>query len=512
MSMNFLTVYSSYPYKKTRIGKENARGYVICENITYDFLLSAGINDDINFEDLFTKKYCVKCLAFDGTIDKIPDVNNSDITWIKKNIGPTNTEQTTNLKEVINNNKNIFLKMDIESYEFDWIKNITKDELKNISQMTIEFHFPFTNTSLTNIAILDKSVSEKIDCLQKISETHYLVHLYGNNCCGTTTYENITVPNVFQCTYLRKDYFNNIPFKNSKCIPDNILDFPNIQNNNDIILKSYPFCDKKTLIFTMAHDVKNYTSSNIGVAMWGLGDIIKGLIGLYKYSKKNDYHFYIDSQYHILNNFLDISDNPCKEYVKKNCNNINFITHECVDNYIKNNDNNEPIIIYTNMWHDSLENEDKVYIIENFLKPNLILKQCIEKLLANFAHKDDYEIVHCRLNDSEFTSFSNTDKYLQKYNHISKFIKKNTIFLTNSEFFKQYIEDNHKDIFQFKTKTAHIGYKLSNTDYISDTLCEYFIMTKAKKIYTHSDYSWISGFVSSVNNIYDIPIVDIKSL
>ena len=54
MSLDFLEVYSSYPYNKTRIGKDNDGGYIICDDLSYDLLLSCGIEKDISFEEKFT--------------------------------------------------------------------------------------------------------------------------------------------------------------------------------------------------------------------------------------------------------------------------------------------------------------------------------------------------------------------------------------------------------------------------------------------------------------------------
>ena len=163
--MNYLTVYSSYPYNKIRVGKVYDGGYVICDGLKYDLLLSCGISNDISFEDEFTKKYNVKCVAYDGTINNLPETINNNIIWVKKNIGPNNTDNTTNLKDFLNNFNNIFLKMDIESYEFDWLRNITIEELKNISQITIEFHFPFTNTSSTGISFSSLSTHNPVNTI-----------------------------------------------------------------------------------------------------------------------------------------------------------------------------------------------------------------------------------------------------------------------------------------------------------------------------------------------------------
>jgi len=81
-------------------------------------------------------------------------------------------------------------------------------------------------------------VNAKMEILERLSQTHYLIHFHPNNCCGTTIYNNIIVPNVFECTYIRKDLQFNIGL-NDIPIP-HPLDKPNTPNN-EIYINYYPF-------------------------------------------------------------------------------------------------------------------------------------------------------------------------------------------------------------------------------------------------------------------------------
>jgi hypothetical protein len=69
------------------------------------------------------------------------------------------------------NGDNIFLKMDIEGCEYDWIHSMTKNDMEKISQIVIEFHWPFD--------------FYRMNALKKINETHYVVHVHGNNGPGS---------------------------------------------------------------------------------------------------------------------------------------------------------------------------------------------------------------------------------------------------------------------------------------------------------------------------------------
>jgi hypothetical protein len=229
MNPNVLTVYKS-PFEKKRLGKDSDGGYIIAEipNIKYTTLLAGGIDDDISFEEDFLKKYAVdNAYAFDGTINKLPK-ENTQITFIKKNIGFINDNENTNLHNIIDVNECIFVKMDIEGGEIPWIKSLNDQQMNKFEQIVIEFHWPFSNA--------------EIDVFNKINTNHYLIHFHGNNCCGTINHNGVRIPNVFECTYLHKKYFTNPPELNKELIPSN-LDMKNT-SNDEIYIDYPPFVNK----------------------------------------------------------------------------------------------------------------------------------------------------------------------------------------------------------------------------------------------------------------------------
>ena len=226
MNPQVLTVYKS-PFRKLRLGKDYDGGYIIAEipNISYTTLLAGGIERDISFEEDFINKYPnVKSFAFDGTIDNLPK-ENSNITFIKKNIGFENNEHFTNLHDIINTNTSIFIKMDIEGGEIPWIKSLNNEQMNKFEQIVMEFHFPFSDN--------------EIDVFDKINNNHYLIHFHGNNCCGVRNHNGVDIPNVFECTYLHKKYFLEIPALNTDLIPS-VLDMKNT-GNEEIYINYPPF-------------------------------------------------------------------------------------------------------------------------------------------------------------------------------------------------------------------------------------------------------------------------------
>jgi hypothetical protein len=231
--------------KKLRIGSISDGGYVIMDNIDYDVLISCGISDDVTFENSMLEKYSnLICYAFDGTIQKLPENSNNKIQFIKKNIANQEGENTTNLVNLFESSDNIFLKMDIETNEFQWLEIMSKEHLLKCKQIVMEFHFAFNDSDYADSIFRQFSyqieIDRRIKCLKNIAETHYLVHFHPNNCCGTVMYKNIEIPNVFECTYIRKDLCKNV-YPSRASIPDPAFDTKNVAGNSDIFLSGYPF-------------------------------------------------------------------------------------------------------------------------------------------------------------------------------------------------------------------------------------------------------------------------------
>jgi hypothetical protein len=227
---NVLTYYKP-PFKKIRIGKDFDGGYIICDipNIKYDLLLGCGVDVDISFETQFCDKYNnALCYLYDGSVNDF-NLENKNMTFFKKYINNFNDENNTNLHDIIDKFDNIFLKMDIEGYEIPWIKALSYEHLNKITQIVIEFHFPFEDY--------------KKDVFDKLNKYFVIIHFHANNCCGVRNHNGVIIPNVFECTYLNRKFFNNNYELNTDIIPS-ILDMKNVMENDEIYINYKPFVNK----------------------------------------------------------------------------------------------------------------------------------------------------------------------------------------------------------------------------------------------------------------------------
>jgi hypothetical protein len=220
-----------YYNDKIRLGNNGDGGYVIADIPNYDCYISAGIGTDESFsKDLINHFNITNAHAFDGTITKLPTNCPSILNIYPVNIGPIISQQTANLRRFIDNYQNIFLKMDIEGAEYDWIYSLSNNDLLKFKQITIELHFINDNS-------LGINHSKKINCFRKLFQTHYIIHIHANNVCGTTN----NIPNVVEVTYVRKNCINYDIKYNTLKLPDNKLDFPNSAQMPEIDLNFYPF-------------------------------------------------------------------------------------------------------------------------------------------------------------------------------------------------------------------------------------------------------------------------------
>ena len=240
---------------KIRYGGNGDGGYVVADlGIKYDCYISAGIAEEESFTKDFLQAHSYigkeNSYAFDGTIDDYPWEYTSEIQFIKKNINNYNDYWNTTLEDLAEQYDNIFLNMDIEGYEFSWLEKLSTEHLKSFKQITIEMH------GLNNDHWHDCShrmpLSQKFKMINKLNNTHYLIHAHGNNHAGwmKVLYEkdydthNLWIPNVLEFTFLSKDCFDFEPNLNTNPLPIQGLDYPNRHGWVDLPLFTYPFVNK----------------------------------------------------------------------------------------------------------------------------------------------------------------------------------------------------------------------------------------------------------------------------
>lgn len=271
----------------------------------------------------------------------------------------------------------------------------------------------------------------------------------------------------------------------------------------------------KTIILTWTKTPCNITD-NINCNYWGLGDVIRGTIHMYNLTKELGINLFVDTQLHSLNAYLKKRQHPYEDFVLNNkekviCLPFSF-NSDSFNNFVRfiNDDNNynDGILLITTNGPIKINHitEDCKDFIKNILTPNDDFMRYIDEKMKEIPYKE-YNILHYRFGDTEMIKNSN-EKHIEFLDNVKKHITKTTILISDSHNFKVLVKDN-LDLFMFDTKICHLGHPIEKHD-LRETLFEFFITTKAKKIKTFTVHNWLSGFVRIANIIYDVPLIRIS--
>jgi hypothetical protein len=234
----------NFNYELNRIGKNNDGGYLVdTESVkNAEFLISLGISDDWSFEEDFflkkDKKISVEC--FDDRLNEKFLIKNMMIQfvfilyhrkiryfidWVSKYFSYKRVKKIFHFKKkkisygdldkiVRNKNKNVFLKIDIESGEYRILDDILDNKDKLVG-LVLEFHD------------CDLHKDKIINFIKTIDLT--LVHIHGNN------YSDLDLngdPTALELSFARFP----IKKKQLQSFP-NILDMPNNKDRDEVLLK-----------------------------------------------------------------------------------------------------------------------------------------------------------------------------------------------------------------------------------------------------------------------------------
>lgn len=241
--MDNLILYKC-PFSKIRIGSQYDGGYIIADLPNkYDLFISGGIANNITFELDFLNKYPgLICYAFDGTINGLPNNTNENLKFIKKNLSNFNSQNTTDLCEYMTAYNNIFMKMDIEGHEFRIMPILIQNNYINkIKQLVIEIHSPADIELYPTYfkGLSDIKNEQMFNLLNLLNKTHTLVHFHANNGCKMNNIDGISIPHVFELTYIRNEFAVE-KIRNTESLPTE-LDRPNVPYKSDYSLTGHPY-------------------------------------------------------------------------------------------------------------------------------------------------------------------------------------------------------------------------------------------------------------------------------
>ncbi|SJM88986.1 hypothetical protein [Crenothrix polyspora] len=217
--------------KKVRIGGDHDGGYVVPDCVLQcDSAISIGIGDNVSF-DLELANHGIKVLQFDHTVDA-PPISHPKFVFEKKGWGRHTEGDFLDFNALFSRFKSIspgraLLKFDIEGDEYATLATTDSNLLAYFDIIVCEIHW------------LDRLVDPVFfegvhQAINKLITHHVPVHWHANNFAGVSLVEGVSIPQVLEISFLRRnlDVFGEFLLKP---IPE-VLDSQNDPSTPDILI------------------------------------------------------------------------------------------------------------------------------------------------------------------------------------------------------------------------------------------------------------------------------------
>jgi len=235
----------------------------------------------------------------------------------------------------------------------------------------------------------------------------------------------------------------------------------------------------------------------------GIGDLVRGTVGILRYCYERGYECYIDISLHPLSKVLAVTPHKYSEFVQMNKDSVKFLNyHAAVEEIDKELEGKDFAYFFTSFYLPEFDIPATPIIkqrIRELLRPNDTLISYMNTIQIPYS---EFIALHFRLGDDEL--ILNQQRPPSQYmSIIQSFTQGSYILFSDSQTLKQMAKPY---IFTFDSNIAHVGFH-TEVEQLQNTMLEFFLLTTAKQIYTHSVYFWTSGFVKIINYIYDVPLV-----
>ena len=197
-----------------RFGRNFDGGYIMVDNfnargIAYSF----GINNDVSWDtDMAARGYDI--FMYDPTINALPK-NNERFHFFKEGVlGIEDKEKSMNTLENfirINGHEhesNMILKMDVEGAEWSFLSTVSAETLSQFDQLVFEFHDLIRPKG-------QSAMDTTLACINKINQTHSLVHLHATNCGMILILDDkVLIPDLLELTYVKTSNYELVDDEN----------------------------------------------------------------------------------------------------------------------------------------------------------------------------------------------------------------------------------------------------------------------------------------------------------
>ncbi|WP_051635393.1 FkbM family methyltransferase [Selenomonas sp. ND2010] len=189
-----------------RIGREYDGGYLMLDDFHGKVAYSFGINTDVSWdEDIANRGYDV--YMYDHTINALP-YERKEFHWFKKGLADKAGDESPLhfldwflWKNQHMQEEHMLLKMDVEGAEWGGLEQVNPLLLTQFDQIVLEIHDLIK-------AHTDQKRAQILSVLHKLNQTHYLVHVHGNNCGFALTVAGQVIPDTLELTLVNKQLYS----------------------------------------------------------------------------------------------------------------------------------------------------------------------------------------------------------------------------------------------------------------------------------------------------------------
>lgn len=201
MNTNFMALLKPQNVfqEKIRLGPPEDGGYVIPESVLQkcSALMTYGVGNETRYEEEFFKLYKKPTYLFDHT------TGHSEWERDGLKFKPQGLGYQENCKEWYENYQelgiegDVFLKIDIEGYEYEYFNLTDVSKMKDhVIGMILEIHW------------IDNGENRKnaVKILEKLKENFLLCHIHGNSWGDLWDFEGYSIPKVLELSFINRKY------------------------------------------------------------------------------------------------------------------------------------------------------------------------------------------------------------------------------------------------------------------------------------------------------------------
>lgn len=255
-----------------------------------------------------------------------------------------------------------------------------------------------------------------------------------------------------------------------------------------------------TVVHTWSQKASNLTQS-VWDHFWGIGDLLRGSNILFEICRELDVDYELDISPHPIGSLFAVESSTSEKpavsapfYHFESYDHGKRLVHSLLQTC-------DRIAINTNggpSWpaHTSSHWQES---IKRILRPT----PQFEEYLSRRIPTTPYEVIHFRLGDrglvrKRSVTMEEAIDWFIKTKHPDK------IVLSDSEQLKAAIRSLAPDIRISDAKPVHTG-RAKSGDALMETVGDFLLISRAKRVETYSVYPWVSGFVVAASRIYGVP-------